>query len=115
MYTVDQETLWSETLVDDPATERDCRRCEQNHTIVSQLHDVQVLVSRLVAKALQLLGNFTTNIAERWMHIPSKYDGGKVINRSQSGSWGYRCMGAGLQLNKGRAWGPLTWEEMTAI
>ena len=23
-------------------------------------------------------------------------------------------MGAGLQLNKGRAWGPLTWEELTA-
>ena len=116
MYTVDQETLWRETLVDDPATETDCRRGEQNHTIVSQqlLHDVQALVSRLVAKASQLLGNFTTNIAESWMHIRSKYDGGKVINRSQSGSWGYRCMGAGLQLNKGRAWGPLTWEDMTA-
>ena len=66
MYTVDQETLWRETLVDDPATEMDCRRGEQNHTIVSQqlLHDVQAFVSRLVAKASQLLGNFTTNIAE---------------------------------------------------
>ena len=87
MYTVDQETLWCETLVDDPATERDCPRGEQNHTIVSQqpLHNVQVLVSRLVAKASQLLGNFTTNIAESWMHIRSKYDGGKVINHSQSG------------------------------
>ena len=42
-------------------------------------------MSRLVAKASQLLGNFTTNIAEGWMHRLSKYEGGKVINRSQSG------------------------------
>ncbi len=27
---------------------------------------------------------------------------------SQSGSWGYRCMGAGLRLNLGHAWGPQT-------
>ena len=75
--------------------------------------DIQVLVSKLVAKAPQLLGNETTNVAECWMHIRSKFDGGKVINRSQSGSWEYRCMGAGLQQNLGKEWGPIVWSSMT--
>ena len=70
------------------------------------MHDIQVLLSRLVAKARQLLGNATTNLKECWMHIRSKFDGGKVINRSQSGSWEHRCMGAGLQQNMGKEWGP---------
>ena len=77
------------------------------------LHDIQVIVSRLVAKAPQLIGNFTTNLAEAWMHTRCKFDGGKVINRSQSGSWEYRCMGAGLRLNMGHTWGPMAWSEMT--
>ena len=77
------------------------------------MHDIQMLVARLVEKASQLLGNFTTNLAESWMHIRSKFDGGKMINRSQSGSWQYRCMGAGLQQNLGKTWGPKTWSKMT--
>ena len=78
------------------------------------MHDIQMLVARLVEKASQLLGNFTTNLAESWMHIRSKFYGGKVINRSQSGSWQYRCMRAGLQQNLGKTWGPKTWSEMTS-
>ena len=46
------------------------------------------------------------------MHIRSKFDGGKVINGSQSGSWELRCMGAGLQQNMGRSWGPNVWKQM---
>jgi hypothetical protein len=61
---------------------------------------------------LQLLGNVTTNLAECWMHIRTKFDGGKVINRSQSGSWEYRCMGAGLQHNAGKEWWPVVWSKM---
>ncbi len=65
-------------------------------------HDIQVILSRLVAKAEQLIDNVTTNLAESWMHVRTKYDGGKVINRSQSGSWEHHCMGAGLQHNMGK-------------
>jgi len=61
----------------------------------------------------QLIGNHTTNLAECWMHIRAKFDGGKVINRSQSGSWEHRCMGAGLRQNIGTEWGPQTWKNMT--
>ena len=58
-------------------------------------------------------GNFTTNLAESWTHIRAKFDGGKVINRSQSGSWEARCSGAGLRANEGPEWGPKTWERVT--
>ena len=49
------------------------------------------------------------------MHIRMKFDGGKVINRSQSGSWQHRCMGAGLQQNMGRGWGPKVWRQMAEV
>ena len=65
-----------------------------------------------MAKASQLIDNVTTNLAESWMHIRTKFDGGKVVNRSQSGSWEHRCMGAGLQQNIGKNWGPSAWKEM---
>ena len=45
------------------------------------------------------------------MHIRLKFDGGKQINRVQSGSWQGRCAGAGLRCNLGPSWGPLAWEK----
>ncbi len=47
------------------------------------------------------------------MHMRSKFDGGKVINRSQSGSWEHRSMGAGLRQNLGKEWGPQAWKDVT--
>jgi len=47
------------------------------------------------------------------MHIRMKFDGGKVINRSQSGSWERRCMGAGLRQNLSKTWGPLAWQQIS--
>jgi len=76
--------------------------------------DIQTALSRLVAKAGQLIGNFTTNLAECWMLICTKFDGGKVINRSQSGSFQHRSMGAGLRLNLGPMWGPTSWKSLTS-
>ena len=60
-----------------------------------------------------LSGNFTTNLAECWMHIHAKFDGGKQINRSQRGSWNGRCAGAGLSYNEGSTWGPTSWRKVT--
>ena len=45
------------------------------------------------------------------MHIRSKFDGGKQINRSQAGSWDGRCAGAGLRCNEGAGWGPKIWQK----
>ena len=36
-----------------------------------------------------------------------------MINRSQSGSWEHRCVGAGLRQNMGRTWGPDVWKKIT--
>ena len=49
--------------------------------------DIQKQVSRLVAKAGQLIGNFTTNLAESWMHMRTKFEGGKVINHKSVPEW----------------------------
>ena len=49
------------------------------------------------------------------MHIRSKFDGGKQINRSQSGSWEARCAGAALRVNEGPEWGPKCWEKITKL
>ena len=37
------------------------------------------------------------------------------VKLSQSGSWQHRCMGAGLQHNFGKEWGPVLWSEMTSL
>jgi len=41
----------------------------------------------------------------------SKFDGGKQINRSQSGSWDGQCAGAGLRCNEGAGRGPSMWKK----
>lgn len=102
-------------MADNPAAEEELRHGGLTPTKTTQkmIHDIQVALGRLVSKVPQLIGNDTTNLAESWMHVRSKYEGGKVINRSQSGSWEHRCMGAGLQLNQGKEWGPTAWTKMT--
>ena len=47
------------------------------------------------------------------MYVRSKLDGGKVINRSQWGAWEFCCLGAGLQHNMGKMWGPQLWTDLT--
>ena len=70
--------------MDNPTTESEARQGGLTSTEVDpkMLHDIQATLSRLIGKAEQLLGNHTTNLAECWMHIRTKFDGGKVINWS---------------------------------
>ena len=112
---VDQERLWHETIRDDSVTETEARTGGNTMKEVNpqMMHEIQVVISRLVSKAHQLINNFTTNLAENWMHVRCKFDGGKVVNRSQSGSWEHRCYGAGLEQNLGKCWSPQTWEQVT--
>lgn len=82
-----QESYWRDTVTDDQITIQDAQRGEIPAEIDPKMyHDIQTALTRLVTKAHQLIDNVTTNIAESWMHIRSKYDGSKVVNRSQSGS-----------------------------
>ena len=56
--------LWEETLDEDPATELEARRGGLTPTMDPRLyHDIQVIVTRLVGKTSQLIGNETTNLA----------------------------------------------------
>ena len=47
------------------------------------------------------------------MQIRCKFDGGKVINRSQCSSFHFRCYGARLQKNLGKTSRVSMWEKMT--
>ena len=76
------------------------------------LKDINILLDRVASKSNRLIGNVTTNLAESWMHIRSKFDGGKVINRCNRGSWHTRCYGGALRNNFGPKWGPIVWEKV---
>ena len=76
------------------------------------LSDINIILSRVTAKAHLLIENTTTNLAECWMAIRSKFDGGKIINRCQRGSWNARCVGAGLRFQNGPTWSPKVWKDV---
>ena len=50
-----------------------------------------------------------------YMHVRSKFDGGKQINRSQKGPWQSRCAGAASWMNEGPSWGPKCWHKITGM
>ena len=77
------------------------------------ISDVSVLLSRIAEKADRLIGNTTTNLAENWMHIRCKFDGGKIYNLCYRGSWHGRCYAGGLRMNYGPEWSPVVWEKVT--
>ncbi|KAK3089294.1 hypothetical protein FSP39_002467 [Pinctada imbricata] len=77
------------------------------------ISDVSVLLARIAEKADRLIGNTTTNLAECWMHIRCKFDGGKIYNLCFRGSWHGRCYAGGLRMNFGPEWSPIVWEKAT--
>ena len=77
------------------------------------INDIQVILNKVADKSERLIGNFTTNLAEGWMAIRSKFDGGKVVNKTGRGSWNTRCYGGALRKNLGTAWSPLTFQTVT--
>ncbi|XP_063232518.1 uncharacterized protein LOC134536644 [Bacillus rossius redtenbacheri] len=58
----------------------------------------------LITKADKLLGNKTTNQAERFMSLISKFSGGKRTDVSKSGRYKRCCLGASLSHIKGPNW-----------
>ena len=47
------------------------------------------------------------------MHIRTKFDGGKVYNLCNRGSWHARCYGGALRMNLGPEWSCKVWEDST--
>ena len=80
----------------------------------ADLHqDILAILERMAKKANRLLGNFTTNLAECWMCVRCKFDGGKNVFRCRRGSWNARVYGAGLRQLIGYNWSPITWRKVT--
>ncbi len=77
------------------------------------LTQINRLLNRMAEKANRLINNETSNLAENWMSIRCKLDGGKKVFRSHRFSWYYRCFGAGIRRNQGPCWGAITWETCT--
>jgi hypothetical protein len=67
----------------------------------NMLKDVQDQLRKVSVKADRLIDNFTSNLAEAWMNIRAKFDGGKFYNRCNRGSWQARCFGGALRMNLG--------------
>ena len=79
---------------------------------VNMLFELDRAGDRLINKASQLIDDETTNISECYMSVRSKMDGGKQINRIQSGAFQHRCMAAGLRLTLGPGWITETWKSL---
>ena len=77
------------------------------------LKDAGIILNRVAQKSARLIGNYTTNLAECWMHIRTKFDGGKIFNHCSRGSWHTRCYAGGLRFNNGPKWSPIVWEKTT--
>ena len=73
------------------------------------LKDVGIILNRVAQKSARLIGNYTTNLAKWWMHIRTKFDGGKLFNHCSRGSWHSRCYAGGLRFNNGPKWSPIVW------
>ena len=112
----DQISMWK--IPDDKELENS-RLAGKNHCTLSEIKelitDVQIILNRVAEKSDRLIGNFTTNLAESWMAIRSKFDGGKVINRCSRGSWYTRCYGGALRKNLGTTWSPVTFQTVTNV
>ncbi|XP_021338853.1 uncharacterized protein LOC110440231 [Mizuhopecten yessoensis] len=111
----DQRNLWLDGTSEKDMDDSRYGVSDQFSLEADMLRDISVLLDRIASKSRRLLGNFTTNLAESWMAIRCKFDGGKIYNRCNRGSWHSRCYGGALRKNFGPAWSPLVWHRSTGV
>ncbi|VDH93322.1 Hypothetical predicted protein, partial [Mytilus galloprovincialis] len=72
----EQSCFWNEGTSNDALEES---RLSSNLSITDLMscmrQDLSLILSRVAKKSASLLGNFTSNLAEMWMHVRTKYDG----------------------------------------
>lgn len=109
-----QIDMWTEGIsVQDQEESRHASSISYANVEKFILQDVSAILSRIAEKSDRLLGNLTTNLAECWMHVRSKFDGGKLYNICSRGSWHGRCYGGALRTNLGPQWSPQVWQTVT--
>ena len=70
---------------------------------------VQRAGDKLVNMASQLVANKNINLAECYMNMRSKFDGGKFYNHIQRGGFQHLCYRAGQQSQIGSDWSSQVW------
>ena len=111
----DQVNMWSEGCSEEEMEKSlfSSASLSKDQLDQSVIADVSILLQRMADKADRLIGNFTSNLAECWMSIRCKFDGGKQINRTNRGSWHCRVYGGALRKNLCPEWACKTWENVT--
>ena len=110
------ENYWKDSVKDlTEVEEKSIRKGGKSNGSVDEqmLKDIFFYLNRMAEKADRLIGNFTSNLAESWMHIRCKFDGGKVNNKCFRASFYARCYGGGLRSAKGPAWSPMVYQQVT--
>ena len=106
--------MWNEgSSIDFQEESRYGRSIDYQNVEKHIIKDVTLLLSKIADKSDRLINNSTTNLAESWMHIRTKFDGGKVYNLCNRGSWHARCYGGALRMNLGPEWSCKVWEDST--
>ena len=75
--------------------------------------DIQQIIATYAGKASHLISNSSTNLAECWMKIWQKFDGGKQVFRGKRGIFNHRSTGSLLRFMFGPQWSPQVWELCT--
>ena len=81
---INQCDYWQNTIHEYTEKEVEILRVggDKNTKVDQQmLKDVFLFLNRMADKADRLIGIFTSNLAESWMNIRCKFDGGKMRNR----------------------------------
>ena len=111
---IQNNLLWEEgTSLKDQELSRYSSTLSYSDLKSDMLSDISVLLDRVANKSKRLINNTTTNLAECWMHMRTKFDGGKVYNLCNRGSWHTRCYGGCLRMNVGPQWSPTVWKQVT--
>lgn len=76
------------------------------------LIEINRIVRMVLEKADRLASDTTTNHAERFMSLVSKFTGGKRINYTKKGSYYRRCLGAAASHSGGPGWHISPWKKL---
>jgi len=76
------------------------------------MSEIIAIVDKVIRKADRLVFNTTTNIAENFMSLVAKFNGGKRVNFTKTGSYQRRILGATQVHSRGQSWHLSPWKKL---
>lgn len=76
------------------------------------MSEIIAIVDKVTRKADRLVFNTTTNIAENFMSLVAKFNGGKRVNFTRTGSYQRRVLGATQVHSRGQSWHLSPWKKL---